>query len=153
MAKALGRKKPFSGELIRLYENHKNRPRGQARKALALVFGKSEEYIEFGDATKNRLEQGQAHYETEPTAREQILLILFRGLLQDQQKRLIQGLRALHDANNITRKELGATTLRGVSDELVRKHFGDVPKPTVPKPQQKPRARDPGDAMGDFLDP
>lgn len=50
MAAALGRKKPFSGELIRLYEEDINRPSVEARQALAKVFSKAEQYIEFGSA-------------------------------------------------------------------------------------------------------
>lgn len=49
MASRIGRAKPFSGELLRLYEADKHRPGKAARKALALVFDRSETYIEFGD--------------------------------------------------------------------------------------------------------
>lgn len=49
MAAAIGKKKPFSGELIRLYETGTNEPGNEARRALALVFGKTEAYIEFGE--------------------------------------------------------------------------------------------------------
>lgn len=48
MARAVEREKPFSGEVIRLYEEGKNRPGANARKALALVFNLSEAQIEFG---------------------------------------------------------------------------------------------------------
>lgn len=48
MQKAVGRKEPFTGEAVRLYELDKTRPGDDARKALALVFNVSEQYIEFG---------------------------------------------------------------------------------------------------------
>lgn len=85
------------------------------------------------------------------TAREEILLHLYRGLFTLQQARLVQGLRALFDANQITRKELGQKALRGVSDEEVERAFGKVPLGTRKGPKGGPR-RQLGDAMGDFLD-
>jgi transcriptional regulator with XRE-family HTH domain len=46
-----GRSKPFSGEVIRLYEEDINRPGKDARQALSRVFERSEAYIEFGATT------------------------------------------------------------------------------------------------------
>lgn len=48
MATVIGRDKPFTGELVRLYEEGKNRPGADARMALALVFNLTESEIEFG---------------------------------------------------------------------------------------------------------
>lgn len=48
MAWVIERKEPFSGEMVRLYEEGKNRPSVAARTALALVFNLSESEIEFG---------------------------------------------------------------------------------------------------------
>lgn len=48
MAHAIGREKPYSGELVRLYEEGTNLPRNEARKALAEAFKVTEAYIEFG---------------------------------------------------------------------------------------------------------
>lgn len=62
MAVAIGRKKPFTGELIRLYEIGKNRPKLDARRALAKVFGRDESYIEFGPRTVREI--------SDPPARE-----------------------------------------------------------------------------------
>lgn len=64
MAAALKRDKPFSGEAVRLYEEDKNDPGREARRALALVFGRSESFIEFGDspsipATQARQPEGE----------------------------------------------------------------------------------------------
>lgn len=85
--------------------------------------------------------------------REEILLHLYRGLFSLQQESLIASLRALFQANQITRKELRQTVLRGVSDEDVRRAFGDAPFHRMKKLRRKasPR-RDLGDAMGDFLE-
>lgn len=48
MAKAITRPKPFTGEVVRLYETGKNDPGADAIKALALVFKRPESYIQFG---------------------------------------------------------------------------------------------------------
>ncbi len=84
-------------------------------------------------------------------AKEEILIELYRGLFQLQQERLIVSLRALFHANQITRKELGQKPLRGVSDDQVRKAFGDAPFLRMKKIKRRtePR-RDPGTAMDDF---
>lgn len=59
MAAAVGREKPFTGELIRLYEEDINQPGTEARSALAKVFARSESYIEFGETRR----QASAHSE------------------------------------------------------------------------------------------
>lgn len=51
-----------SGEMVRLYEEDKNRPGVDARKALAAVFNLSEAYIEFGKQDVAR--QSAAEYRT-----------------------------------------------------------------------------------------
>lgn len=157
MAKALSREKPFSGEVVRLYEEDKNRPGPQARRALAKVFEKDEAYIEFGES-RPAVRQEQAHYDISDDARardakEEILLLLYRGLFSLQQTKLLQNLRAAFDANQITRKELGQKPLRGVSDQQVREAFGDAPFHRLKRNgKKKPSKRDLGDAMGDFLE-
>lgn len=86
--------------------------------------------------------------------KEGILLLLFRGLFSHQHREVIQELRALFDANQIVRKELGQKTLKGVSNEAVEVAFGAVPAPTK-KPSKKPATKDrrpPGAAMGDYLE-
>lgn len=63
MAEAIKREKPFSGELIRLYEEDTNKPGDDARLALAKVFDRPEVYLEFGAMTEaTRLEQPAAAY-------------------------------------------------------------------------------------------
>lgn len=79
--------------------------------------------------------------------KEEILLHLYRGLFSLQQAKLIQSLRALFDANQITRKELGQKPLRGVSDADVERAFGKIPP--LRRPPKKARRSDP---MDDFLD-
>lgn len=159
MAKAIGRAKPYTGEQVRLYEIDKNKPPPEARRALALVFGKNEPYIEFGDTSQKQrvAEPGGADYndpDRARNAREGILLHLYRGLFSLQQERLIVGLRALFDANQITRKELGNKALTGVSDDDVRRAFGDAPFQRMKKIERKtpPPRRDQGTAMDDFFE-
>jgi hypothetical protein len=48
MAEYLGKKKPFRGETIRLYEIGRNNPGKAARSAIAALFELSEAFIEFG---------------------------------------------------------------------------------------------------------
>lgn len=69
MGAALERK-PFSGELIRLYELDVNRPGADATKALASVFGKSEQFIVFGES--GRPDQSPAE---EKLARDELELL------------------------------------------------------------------------------
>lgn len=117
---------------------------------VAQALGVTAPELLYGDAsTPQRIEQVPATYDTAQNAREEILLHLYRGLFGLQQARLIQGLRALFDANQITRKELGQKPLRGVSDEAVERAFGKIPASNRKK---NGKTRDMGDAMGDFLD-
>lgn len=108
---------------------------------------------DFLGVTVHELVTGEPAAGIEIAPREEILLHLYRGLFDLQQKRLISGLRALFDANQITRKELGQKPLRGVSDDQVRAAFGDAPFHQGKRTKRKPaEPRDPGDALGDFLD-
>lgn len=85
-------------------------------------------------------------------AREEILLLLYCGLFSLQQERLIVGLRAMFEANQFTRKELGQKTLVGVSDDQVRKAYGDAPFHRMKRIERKSARRDPGTAMDDFFE-
>ena len=90
------------------------------------------------------------------TAREEIMLLLFRELSAHQQREQITYLRALFDANRISLSHLMGGLLKTVSNEDVRAAFKDVPAPgqksaVKRKPPKKP-GRDLGDAMGDYLD-
>jgi transcriptional regulator with XRE-family HTH domain len=77
MAKAVSKKKPFSGELIRLYETDTNRPSPDARRALAKVFDRTEQYIEFGDApqSESKVKQAAAEYRVSVGVSEEALEI------------------------------------------------------------------------------
>lgn len=79
--------------------------------------------------------------------REEILLLLFRGLFSHQQQELIKELRALFDANQYIRKDMGLKELNGVSNGAVEAAFGEVPAPKKKRPT-KPR-REPGAHIGD----
>lgn len=139
MAEAIHRAKPFTGEVVRLYEDNKHVPGKNARAALALVFGKSEQYILFGESQPKAREELAAYSvggkgEAKAlSARQEILLDLFDGLFSLQQRDLIDEMRALFDANQITRKELGHKLLRGVSNATVAAAFGPVPHPAKEK--------------------
>lgn len=153
MAQAVGRAKPYSGEQVRRYETGMDRPPPEARKALAAVFEKSEQYIEFGATTQARPTAPDDDPDRARDAREGILLHLYRGLFSLQQERLIVSLRALFEANQITRKELGQKPLVGVGDDRVRRAFGDAPFHRMQRLRRgAPPRRDPGTAMDDFLE-
>lgn len=81
--------------------------------------------------------------EEELPLKEQILLQLYRGLFSHQQLELVGELRALFQANQIVRKELGQKPLRGVSNEAVEKAFGKVP-PTAKAKKAAKRHPAPG---------
>ncbi len=129
MAAALRRDKPFAGETVRLYEDGKNAPGKDARRALASVFDRTEAYIEFGDAAKapSRVESPVASYEVPRDAKAEIALYLFHNLIEQQQREIIKELRAFFDANQAIRKQMGGAPLRGVSDVEVEKAFGHAP--------------------------
>ena len=154
MAQAIGRATAYTGEQVRRYEIGKDKPPPDARRALAAVFDKDEQYIEFGEASKRQAPPGIHPEAVARDGREEILLHLYRGLFSLQQERLIASLRALFQANQITRKELGQKPLRGIGDELVRAAFGDAPFHRIKKLERRsgvPR-RDPGTAMDDFFE-
>ena len=158
MAEAIGRAKPYTGESVRQYEDNKISPRGPAAKALAAVFKITESQLLFGEPA-HHVKQEPAHYVVDSegkrrqlTAREDMLLDLFAGLFSLQQRETIDHLRALFDANQITRKELGQRVLRGVSNEAVRAAFGDVPKPGVRKPPARPHHKRKVGDLGDDPD-
>lgn len=152
MAKSLSRLKPFSGEVVRLYEEGKNEPGKDARRALAAVFEKSESYIEFGDATQGRrTEQTAADYDVEAqaiakNAREEMLLELFRGLTPEQQRETTLKILAQVDANRSIQKHL-AGPLRTFSNEQVSSAYGAPPLPQKGR-KAKPR-RSPGTELDD----
>jgi transcriptional regulator with XRE-family HTH domain len=66
LANATGKKKPYSGEAVRRWEENIDQPGREARAAIAKLFERSESYIEFGDqpqATRaNEARQTAAQY-------------------------------------------------------------------------------------------
>lgn len=89
------------------------------------------------------------------TAREEIMLLLFRDFTPLQQQEEIKYLRAMFDANRVTLTHLGGRLLKNVSNEKVAAAFKQAP-PSIGVKPSKPR-RPPGrpdDApMDDFPDP
>lgn len=122
MAKAIGRLKPYSGEQVRRYENAIDEPGNEARRALSLVFGRTEQYIEFGSPTESG-RQATAHL-TPKDAQEESLLFIFRGLFPEQKREEILNLMALAEANRWAREKRGVKAVTG--NEQVRAHYGDV---------------------------
>lgn len=65
MAAAVGKKKPYSGEAVRRWEQGIDQPGRDARAALAKAFVRGESYIEFGSQPQRSSEARQpgAEYE------------------------------------------------------------------------------------------
>lgn len=100
-----------------------------------------------GEMSSKTLRQQVAVYsvtEGELSPKEEILLQLYRGLFSHQQLELIGELRALFQANQIVRKELGQKTLRGVSNQAVEDAFGKVPPTPRPVKKLASKPRRPG---------
>lgn len=132
MAKAVGRKKAFTGELIRLYEIGKNRPKGDARLALSKVFGKSEAFIEFGESGKPDAREPTARYASVLAPDVERLIRAFSWLTSEQQKQLLEGLEADAATNKAIAKQLGPK-FEFAKDEKVLaglKRSGDFPPGT-----------------------
>lgn len=101
---------------------------------------------------KGALDSSGAEARAEISTKQEILLELFAGLFSLQQLELLRRMRALFDANQVTRKELGQKTLRGVSDAQIEGAFGAAPVGTEKQAKKiKPPKREPGTAMDDFL--
>jgi len=94
-------------------------------KTAARLTGRPLEY--FLDADVSGVAQPSAAYSAPIEAKEEILLHLFAGLFSAQQREIMKEMRALFEANQVTRKELGQRALRGVSDAQIETAFGKVP--------------------------
>lgn len=156
MGTALSRK-AFSGEMVRLYEEGTNRPGKEARRALAQVFDRPESYIEFGDPTHAKQPKSASKAAPDEAvaqnAREKMILLLFRGLTPEQQRELILKTNAQVVGNREIQARFLNKPLRTFSNEEVEAAVGKVPSPVKHKKRHsshKP-GREPGDAMGDFL--
>lgn len=78
------------------------------------------------------------------------MLFLFRQLSHHQQREKILNLQALVDANRVAARQVKGK-LVPASNEDVRAAFRDVPDEPRAVQQRRDR-RDPGAAMGDYLD-
>lgn len=142
MAQSLKRDKPFTGEVIRLYEENTNRPGKDARRALAMVFDRTETYIEFGDTVQQKLEAREpaaAYGDSPEVAR---LIRAFSWLTDDEKATLLGDLESKAATNKAIAKQLGPR-FKIASDETYRKVLergGDFP-PGTKKRQSTPRRR------------
>ena len=106
MAKTIGRAKPYTGETVRRYEEGIDEPGEDARKALSLVFGKSEAFILFGD-------------EREPSDKLLAQLIdLYGSLSEDGRDRLLGAANRIHVDEHPGRS--AANPFPGASHEPVK---------------------------------
>jgi hypothetical protein len=85
-------------------------------------------------------------------AKEEMILLLFRDLSAHQQREALTEMRALYDANHVTRQQLGGKALRAVSNEAVRAAFKDTPDPRKFRAAKKKKnpGRNGDDIMGDY---
>ena len=147
LAKAAGIKQPTLSNI----ETGRNKGSAYAAQ-LAAALKCSAYWLATGRGTKEPeagAEQHAADYGV-LSAREEMLVHLFRGLFSLQQRRLIVNLQAAFDANQITRRELGQKPLNGVSDAQIEAAFGAAPFPAKLKKRATAK-REPGTAMDDFL--
>lgn len=142
MAQALKRDEPFTGEVIRLYETDKNRPGKDARLALALVFERTESFIEFGELSPTssaQVREPDAQYATGKKVDR--LIKAFTWLTDDEQETLLKELEAKATANKAIARQLGPR-FKIASDatmlDLLKKG-GDFPPGTKRRPAPKPR--------------
>lgn len=87
------------------------------------------------------IEEGQMRsVDPSLTAREEIVLDLYRGLTPEQQREHVQELRAAYEANRQVQTYV-AKPLRTFSNEDVERAFGKVPGPKKVAKRQSGRAR------------
>lgn len=87
------------------------------------------------------------------TAREEMALLLFRGLTEHQQRKKITEMRALFDANRVSHSHLAGKALRTVSDETVAAAFKHVSLLRRKKKVAKKPGRPDDAPMDDYPDP
>jgi transcriptional regulator with XRE-family HTH domain len=140
LASAIGKKKPYSGEAVRRWEEGLDQPGRKARAALAKVFGLSEAYIEFGPATASRVTQVQEQ-QAQPyhlTDEERSLIASYRradprwrlslrllAALSDPEDQID----AATDVNMVVARVMGKKVkdLRYADDRRVEETFGKAP--------------------------
>lgn len=125
-------------------------PKGPQYFAIAEKWGVSARFLATGEgevAAPGDFERLAAN------PREEMMLLLFRGLTREQQRELAIEANAMVDANREIQTRFLNTPIRTVSNESVEAAFGKTPSPR--KRAGKKDAKDkrhPGDAMGDYLE-
>lgn len=147
MATATDRPKPFSGESIRRYEEGIDEPGNAARAALAKVFGKSEQYIEFGDSSQKAKQpeakyNGQHGMDSPDVVR---LVKAFAWLMPEEQVTLLRDLEAKAMTNRQIAKSLGPRFSIKSDQEMLEhlKKSGDFPPGARKKATKGARRRGP----------
>lgn len=121
--------------------------------AVAKALGVSVSTLISGETSGVAEPQQQYHHEAQNmarTAREEMLLELFRGLTPEQQREATIKILATVQANRSIQKHLDKP-LRTYSNEEVAAAYG-IPSPSKARRGSAKPKREPGAAMGDFLD-
>lgn len=108
------------------YERGEYWPKGEKKKRLAEKLGWTEIELDHGPQATDHL----------LSAREQMMLELFRGLTPQQQREWTLEILAQVEANRSIQKHVRAP-LRTFSNEDVEAAFGKVPAPSKPKRQRR----------------
>lgn len=119
--------------------------RHETALAMQRVTGYRAEYLATG-APPKKVSEGDASEAMARTSAEEMMLFLFRGLTQPQQRELALEVKALVDGNREIQQRFLDKPLRTYSNEDVEAAFGKTPTPS--KPTKKPRRR-PGFAEED----
>lgn len=143
----------MTGEMIRLYETDKHPPPRRVRAAMAKVFGIEEIVLEFGDPPPAKRAEitrmaAEPHHE-DPRA--QKVAALFYWLTEEEKEELLKDVRSRADGNRAIAKQLMGK-LKAATDERVGKTIKPAPKEKAKTKAKSKDMRDPGGAMGDFLD-
>ena len=142
LAKAAGIKQPTVSNI----EGDRNKGSSHVAQ-LAVALKCSAHWLATGKGGK---EPGAAPTREQLTARQEILLYLFSGLVPEQQRAFIERMKAAFESNRTIRRHLGEKQLRFVSNAQIETLFGSVA--SFRKAQKKSSAkREPGTAMDDFL--
>ena len=89
------------------------------------------------------------------SAREQIVLYLFNGLVPDQQREHIEHMKATFETNQALARQMGGKPLRFVSNAAIEANFGSVDQLRLQRGKyqvKRSKRREPGTALDDFLE-
>jgi transcriptional regulator with XRE-family HTH domain len=151
LARAAGIRQPTISNI------ESGRNKGSAYVAqLAVALKCSAHWLATGKGKKEVGEQPAPDPRDALSAREQIVLYLFNGLVPDQQREHIEAMKATFETNQALARQMGGKPLRFVSNAAIEANFGSVTQLQETRKKyaaKKPRAkREPGTAMDDFLD-